>query len=136
MNNNIELTCKKQLIEWLLSDDIHSVLQCSFYDIFKLVWNRIMTSPNKNELIKILNVEMMDADCKCFTGRLTRLVNTLVGYYDDIHIKISDSEQISNIISQVQNKYTDEKYVRETIIEELKERGYSEQVINEWIIHL
>ena len=30
----------------------------------------------------------------CFTGRLTRLLNTLVGFYNDIELQISDSEQI------------------------------------------
>jgi hypothetical protein len=136
MNNNQELTCKTQLIEWLLSDDVHSVLQVSFYDIFKLVWNRIMTSPNKKELINILNTEMKDADCKCFTGRITRLINVLVGYYDDIHIRISDSEQISNIISQIQNKYIDDDDIKKNVIKELEERGYSKKIIDEWIIHL
>jgi hypothetical protein len=95
-----------------------------------------MTSPNKKELINILNTEMKDADCKCFTGRITRLINVLVGYYDDIHIRISDSEQISNIISQIQNKYIDDDDIKKNVIKELEERGYSKKIIDEWIIHL
>ena len=42
------------------------------------------SSENKNELIERLNQEMQDAECMCFTGRLSRLINVLVGYYSDI----------------------------------------------------
>lgn len=59
---------------------------------------------------------MKDANCKCFTGRISRLVNCLVGFYDDIKIIISDSEQIGNIISligkklKLDNSYTIDKH--------------------------
>ena len=36
--------------------------------------------------------------CKCFTGRLSRLINVLNGFYDDIIINIGTNEQIGNII--------------------------------------
>ena len=55
---------------------------------------------------------MKEADCKCYTGRLTRLVNVLNGYYEDIKIHISDSEQISNIIISIKNKLTDEEEIK------------------------
>ena len=44
----------------------------------------------------------------CFTGRLSRLINVLVGYYSDINISITENE----------------------IIRELKERNYNYEVIN------
>ena len=50
----------------------------------------------------------------CFTGRLTRLLNTLVDFYDDIKLQISDQ-------------------LMEAVRKELYERQYSETVINEWL---
>jgi len=41
--------------------------------------------------------------CNYITGRLTRLVNCLVGFYDDIVIGISNGERISTIILFVLN---------------------------------
>ena len=50
------------------------------------------------EIKKILNIEMLDSECKCFTGRITRLVNCLNGLSDLVKINISDNQQIENII--------------------------------------
>ena len=56
------------------------------------------------EIQKILNEEMQESECKCFTGRISRLVNCLSGYSDKLEIKISENEEISNIISIIMNK--------------------------------
>ena len=37
-------------------------------------------------MFEILNIEMEDSLCKCMTGRFSRLINVLNGYYDDINI--------------------------------------------------
>ena len=34
---------------------------------------------------------MNDAECKCFTGRISRLVNCLFGYTNKVSIEISDA---------------------------------------------
>ena len=71
----------------------------------------------------------------CFTGRLTRLLNTLVGFYDDIELQISDSEQITNIIMSLKNKFPDEQ-LRDAVKKELLDRQYSESIINEWLDYI
>ena len=63
----------------------------------------------------------------CFTGRLTRLLNTLVGFYDDIELQISDSEQITNIIIELKNKFPSGEELRDAI----RKEQYSESIINE-----
>jgi len=55
----------------------------------------------------------------CFTGRLTRLLNTLVGFYDDIEIQITKK-----------NKF-DGKQLRDAVRKELQDRQYNESIINE-----
>ena len=56
------------------------------------------------EIQKRMNEEMLDSECKCFTGRISRLVNCLSGYSDKVVIQISENEEINNIISVIINK--------------------------------
>jgi hypothetical protein len=79
---------------------------------------------------------MKDSMCKCFTGRLSRLVNCLNGFDERISIKINDKDQILNIIINIRNKYESVEKQKEEVIKELKERGFNEDVINEYIVYL
>ena len=106
----------------------------NFYELFVKVLGRIINSEHKNELFKRLNEEMLDGHCsKCFTGRISRLVNVLVGYYDDVFIEISDNEHISSIILKILdgNEMTDDHRI--LIKKELQEVGYDDDIIDEWI---
>jgi len=47
---------------------------------------------------------MQESECKCFTGRISRLVNCLSGYSDKVKIQISEGEEIGNIISVIMEK--------------------------------
>ena len=71
-----------------------------------------------------------------FTGRLTRLLNTLVGFYDDIELQISHSEQITNIIIELKNKFPSDEELRDADRKELLERKYSKTIINEWLNYI
>jgi hypothetical protein len=72
----------------------------------------------------------------CYTGRLTRVVNCLNGYYDDIVIQISNNEQISNIISVIMKKETTIEKIKEEFMKEMKERDYNEEIINTWLSYI
>jgi pimeloyl-CoA synthetase len=84
---------------------------------------------------------MLDSECKCFTGRITRLVNCLNGLSDLVKINISDNQQIGNIIIIIKEQlgknhiYTIEKH-KEFVKNELQERGYNETIINEWLDYI
>jgi DNA-binding transcriptional regulator YhcF (GntR family) len=84
---------------------------------------------------------MLDSVCKCFTGRISRLIDCLNGFDELVQINISDTEQIGQVISQIainlesKNEYTVEKH-KEYAIKELLERGYTKEVIKEWIQHI
>jgi hypothetical protein len=56
-----------------------------------------------------MNIETNDAQCKCFTGRISRLVDCLNGFNTNIKINISDNEQIGNIIILIKNQLIREK---------------------------
>ena len=81
---------------------------------------------------------MQDGLCMCFTGRLSRLVNCLNGFYDDIEIKIHDNQQIGNIILLVKNKLEtyegiDIELWKQEVEKELIEREYNSEEIEEWL---
>ena len=91
---------------------------------------------HKDEIKKILNNEMRDASCMCFTGRISRLINSLNGFDTEVIINISDSEQISQIILLIRDKlgseYTIETH-KELVLKALLERGFSSEQIDIWI---
>jgi hypothetical protein len=119
---------------------VHSTLYVTFKEVLLSVWNIIRSHDHANEIKLILNDEMNDSICKCFTGRLSRLVNCLNGFDNRVQIKIADNNQISNIIIMIKNKYEvfnknkydDLQIIKKEIIKELTERGYDQDIINEW----
>ena len=137
-NKILSETIKSTLVEYCLIQDVHLLLNITFGELFNFVWNRIMKHKDRNEILKILENEMSDSLCKCFTGRISRLINCLNGFYDDITVRISDNEQISNIILVVKNNLDDNdpnfvEIWKQGVREELNEREYSQEVIDEWI---
>ena len=142
INDNI-LTqlCKEQLIEYCSDTTEHSLLLLTFSEV---LWFVLQTIHNdfsievQNEIKKILNDEMKESECKCFTGRMNRSVNCLNGFSSHVKINIQDSEQIGNIIFLVKDKLEKEgRYIiemhKEIVSYELKERGYNDDVITEWL---
>jgi len=129
---------KNLLIEYCQNKDVHSRTQLTFEELLFNVWTLINTLDTKDEIKSILNTEMHDSYCKCFTGRISRLVNCLNGFTDLVKITISDNQQIGNIIIIIrdklllENNYSVEKH-KELVIQELTERGFSEEIIKEWI---
>ena len=123
---------KRELLNYCDDSTSHSVYLITYADLLQYVWTRIMRHIERDELCKVLNEEIKDGLCMCFTGRLTRLLNVLNGFYNDIEIQISDSEQITNIIMALKTKYINEQ-LKDELIKELRDRQYSETVIAEWI---
>ena len=78
---------------------------------------------------------MQESECKCFTGRISRLVNCLSGYSDKVRIQISETEEIGNIISVIMNKREMKtiEIIKEEVSLALKERGYDHEKIAEWL---
>ena len=89
------------------------------------------------EILEILNEEMKDSLCKCFTGRLSRLVNCLNGFDSRVCVKISENDAISNIIILMKQKYPEDIEMQKSESRKaLIERDYSDDVINEWLNYL
>lgn len=67
-------------------------------------------------------------------GKLTRLINCLCGFDEDVQIKIADNEQISNVLSIIRNKYVDDQTFNNVAHLQLKEMGYDSLIIEEWLV--
>ena len=132
---------KESLVEYSRDKSVHTELNLSFSDLLILVWNRILISPDADEIKRVVNTEMRDAECKCFTGRISRLLNCLNGFDPLVVIQISDNEQIGNIISLVKtqleekNEYTIEKH-KEEASERLRELGVKDEEIEVWLSYI
>ena len=129
---------KKLLIEYCDNKDAHTSIQLTFEDLLVNVWTLINSLDTRNEIKSILNIEMQDSICKCFTGRISRLVNCLNGFTDLVKINIADNQQIGNIIIivkeklELDNNYSIENH-KDLVKKELIERNFSSDIIEEWI---
>ena len=125
------------LLEYSESSDIHSILGITFSEALIVVVSTIYQNPNQDEILKILNTEILDSECKCFTGRISRLVNSLNGYDDRVNIQISENDQLGTIISLLgEFEPYDPEIHKNKAREELLSRGYPKETIEEWINHI
>jgi Leucine-rich repeat (LRR) protein len=140
-NNFINNQTKTILFEYINCQYVHSTLNIKFSELLINVLSFIDKHEAKIEIYKVLEQEMNDTLCKCFTGRMSRLINCLNGFDNHIVINISNNEQIGNIIILIkdkliaENKYTIELH-KEIVMKELYDRGYDENVIDEWIEYI
>jgi Leucine-rich repeat (LRR) protein len=142
VNNTILTEQSKQLLfEYIEDKTIHSTLLITFEELLLHTMSVIDKNEHMDEILKIMNIELDDSLCKCYTGRMSRIINCLNGFSDLVQVQISESEQIGQIISIVKdmlidkNEYTIEKH-KELASAELVNRGYSDDTIEIWISYI
>jgi len=126
-------TVKSQIIQYIEDKEELVSSMVTFEDVLSKVIARIISRSDSEELFKILSEQMTEAECMCLTGRISRLVSTLDGFYDDIRIEVSSTEVISAIILQVTAVpgTTEERKAEAT--RRLLESGYDTGEIEQWI---
>ncbi len=135
INSSLNKSTIESIIEYCQDQTVHSVHLITYRELFSLIWNRIQKSIHKTELLKILEEQIADSECKCFTGRFNRTLSVLVGFFDDIIINISDKSRISAIILNSRYKiipYHPVKH-KEIATKELIDAGYQETDFKDWI---
>jgi Leucine-rich repeat (LRR) protein len=137
-NDVLNETTKQLLFEYMKNKDAHSVIGVTFSELLLNVISLVVKHKHKNEILNILNTEMQESNNKCFTGRMSRLINCLNGFDKNIQIKIADNEQIANVILQMKNTHTNEntESVKEKVYEQLRELGYDDKTIYFWLEHI
>jgi hypothetical protein len=142
-NNLITEISTQLLFEYVADTTVHSLL-LTFSEVLWFIIQTIITDFTdiiQVEIFKILNQEILDADCKCFTGRMNRVINCLNGFSPLVVINIKDGEQIGNIIILVKNKleltgtYTVKQHKIE-VEKELIERNYDMETIKTWLEYI
>jgi hypothetical protein len=139
INSDLNHRTKEALIEYCNETSVHSIHLITYRELLGYVWQRIQSSQHKNELLRILEEQIGDSICKCFTGRFNRTLAVLVGFFDDIQINISENSRISAIVLNRKEKCSndgsphDPKRCAELIEQDLLEAGYSKEEIQPWI---
>ena len=95
-DENLNINVKNILIDYTSDKTVHSMLKVNFEQALSYIY----PLHDKNTL-KILENEMLDSECKCFTGRIFRLINSLNGIIFEVNIKISLNQDLNNMASQV-----------------------------------
>ncbi len=135
INSSLNKKTIESLIEYCQDETVHSVHLITYLELLSYIWNRIINSIHKTELIRILEEQIADSECKCFTGRFNRTLSVLVGFFDDIKINISDKSRISAIILNSKDKiipYDPIKH-KDAATKDLLEAGYIESEFKDWI---
>ncbi len=135
INSSLNKSTIESIIEYCQDQSVHSVHLITYEELFSLVWNRIENSIHKTELLNILEEQIADSECKCFTGRFNRTLSVLVGFFDDIKINISDKSRISAIILNSKEKIIPYDVVKhkELATKDLVDAGYIESDFKDWI---
>ncbi len=135
INSDLDKTTIEFLVEYCQDQTIHSIHLITYQELISYVWNRIQISDHKLELLKILQEQISDSACKCFTGRFNRTLSVLVGFYDDIKINISDNSRIGAIILNIKEKIIpyDPYMHKEIATTYLLNVGYTMSDIRLWV---
>ena len=102
--------CKQALIQYAADTHVHSELGLTFGEALRYVFSRIESNPNAEGIKGVLNQEMSDSLCKCFTGRITRLIDCLNLLDPLVRIDLlSEKEMINMICQQVYESLEEEE---------------------------
>jgi Leucine-rich repeat (LRR) protein len=136
-NNHMNEKSKRLLLEYCQDASVHTVLNITFEEsllhVLEFINQKLLE--HKKEILKILEIEILDSYCKCFTGRISRLINCLNGFTELVQITIPDNMGIFNVIIMIKNNYKGDNVeeLKEIITKELLDRGYLQDKINEYI---
>jgi hypothetical protein len=139
MFNPILTPKNKELLKKYCGDKtIHSELGCTYAEVLNSVFFEIfkLDTLSQTSALQRLNEEITDGLNQCFTGRISRLINSLSGLSDKVVIEIPQSDQIASIIAIAKKKYNDPVLVKEYVEKELRERKYVKRIIDEWVGYL
>lgn len=138
-NDYLTFEAKQKILEFMSDQTQHSLLLLKYDEI---LWALLITidtdfdRKTQEQIYKCLNVEIMDSENMCFTGRINRMINCLNGFSSLVKIIVPDAEFIPYIIKKVEKElgtnYSSKEH-KKIVEKELLERGYEKHIINIWI---
>jgi hypothetical protein len=93
-----------QMVSKYCSDEtIYDLVPGVYGKVLDCVWQYIKTSPDKEDLKRILTSEMKDNIGMCAQGNLSRLTNILAGYLDCVVVEESIVDQLGRLLPPLMN---------------------------------
>ena len=152
LDSDLDPDTKQRLVQFCDNTTQHEGSALSYKQLLAYVWQRIQhpgsidgqsEDDRRIELERILEQQIDDSIDKpgnevCFTGRFSRLVSTLDGFFEDIRIGISDNEAITAIVLQTRDslKPYDAQVHTRVATQALIEAGFEYEQFRVWINEL
>jgi hypothetical protein len=126
--------------------DPYLIIQTPFIyarDVLRCVWGYIQSQqslPNVyEELLLRLQQELSEAHRTCFSGHVSRLMNTVVGFHPTIHISISKHDQlciyIRNVVyAMLQETMEKEPVLGDKIIQDITLSSFPNNTFRMWTL--
>jgi hypothetical protein len=106
----------------------------TYGEIFERIWAITQAHEHKNEIRSILREDVYNARNVCFTGKVTKLVNSLSGFVDGISVGYSVKEQINNRVIMIMRENEDTPLlIKDKVKEALNELKIPEDKQHEWL---
>ncbi len=106
----------------------------TYGEIFERIWAITSTHPHRREMRKILREDVWGARNVCFTGKVTKLVNSMSGFIEGISIGYSNNEQINNRVIMIMREYEDKPdKIKGKVKEALDELNVPEDKQMDWL---
>ena len=111
LHRNIKIWCNEK--------QVHSLHKLTFLELFQMIMNIVEVHPQRAELKERICIELTDSIFLCFTGRINRLVNALVGFIDGILIGLTVREmtqiKIQGLVQKLMDKKINVKQAKEVM---------------------
>lgn len=117
------------LNDLLRQKEIHTVLNVKMKDVLLYVWNRARHILDCRALFL---QELRDLEDICFTGRVSRMLNVLTGFFPDIQVGIAVNAQRTALMHLAYQKHQTEEEAVHFLEKEMQERGEPPEVVEEW----
>jgi hypothetical protein len=84
--------------QYVSNVSVYDIEEGIYGKVLDSVWQYVKTSPDKEDLCKILKNEMTDNIGMCAQGNLSRICNILAGYMDGVGAQESLSELLGRLL--------------------------------------
>lgn len=119
VNRNKINVIKDSIKSWVDCTSVHSKTNITYGELLARVWILIKNNKQKNDFIENVKIELDASIGVCFTGRINRLVNSLIGFVDGITVGISIKEQLQLEIGNIIAKLTSNKIKYDDAVKEI-----------------
>jgi hypothetical protein len=101
-------TMKEYVRDWTNLTTVQGQTNTTYGAMFARVWLLVNSHKQKEDFLVNIRIELEASHGMCFTGKFNRLINSLVGFVDDITVGISSREQLQIEIGKLVEKLSQE----------------------------